>query len=274
MKGSEARWDPKGEAIRLWEADPCGGAVGTSAEATPEFFAAVDKDRYEHYAPWMRDAMGFHQFSGMRVLEVGSGMGTDLAQLCRGGAVAVGIDLVPRHLRIAAARLFHEGFPIRLVRSDAEQLPFKDCSVDVVYSFGVLHHTPNIEAAIEEIRRVLKAEGLTIIGLYHRDSVFFWFYTILLRGVLRGVLFRKGYRRLVADIERHDHSDALPLVRVYSRRQVKRLLASFRSVSIETYHLQADHLYFLPRGIRRVLGPLVERYGRRWGWYVIAKARK
>ena len=267
-------WNPKAEAVRLWEADPCGLPAGEISENTPEFFAAVDGERYGRYAPWLPDAIGFSQFAGQRVLEVGCGMGSDLAQFWRGGAVALGIDLVPRHLNIAKRRVVYEGSPVRLARSDAEQLPFKDSSVDAVYSFGVLHHTPHIEVAIDEIWRVLKPGGLAIIGLYHRNSVFYWFFTIFLRGILKGVLFRRGYRRLLADIESHRHSDALPLVQVYSRDELRCLLRRFPSVDIQTHHLAANHFSHVAPLFRFLPRSSLERYGCRWGWYVIARARK
>src|SRR5207245_6347332 len=116
---------------------------------------AVDRNRYGEYAPWMPDVMEFAKSHALRVLEVGCGMGTDLAQFARGGGTVFGLDLTPRHLRIAKARLVHEGVSPRLVQGEAEQLPLQDNSVDLVYSFGVLHHTPAIALAIDEIRRVL-----------------------------------------------------------------------------------------------------------------------
>lgn len=269
------RWDPKVEAIRLWEGDPCGYPADGARETSASLFEAIDRDRYAVYAPWLDGAVRFDRFSGKRVIEVGCGMGSDLARFARAGAVAIGLDLAPRHLRISRQRLEHEQVASRLVRADAETLPFADGSIDVVYSFGVLHHTPEIESAIDEIWRVLRPGGVAIIGLYHRNSVFYWFFTIFLRGIVRGVLFRDGYRRLLADIESHPHSDALPLVRVYGRPELERLLSRFDRVTVQTHHLAAEHF-------SRLLAPLVrcvsrttlERYGRRWGWYVVAEAWK
>jgi SAM-dependent methyltransferase len=268
------QWNPKAEAVRLWGADPCGGAVGGGPEGSGAFFAAVDRDRYVSYAPWLPAAAGFTAFRGRRLLEVGCGMGTDLSQFGRGGAETFAIDLTPRHLRIARQRLEHESLPVRLGRADGEALPFLDGVFDVVYSFGVLHHTPGIDQAISEIYRVLKPGGTLVLGLYHRGSVYWWFYTIFLRGVVKGGLFTKGYRRLVADIERHDHSDAVPLVRAYGRRQLRRMLKQFRSIRTEVHHLSpSDFSYFAP-----LLGALPRRvmsfFERRLGWYVFAKAVK
>src|SRR6266700_1211241 len=104
-------WDAKAETVRLWSVDPCGGTVDVGAEGSPEFFAAVDRIRYGQCVPWMPAVIGFSGVRGLRVLEVGCGMGTDLAQFARGGGMVFGLDLVPRHLRIAKARMLYEGVP-------------------------------------------------------------------------------------------------------------------------------------------------------------------
>jgi len=70
--------------------------------------------------------------------------------------------------------------------ADVEVLSFPDGTFDVVYSSGVLHHTPGTQEAIDEIHRALRPGGLAIIGLYHKNSAFYWICTMLLRGVLRG----------------------------------------------------------------------------------------
>ncbi|HET6319404.1 MAG TPA: class I SAM-dependent methyltransferase [Chloroflexota bacterium] len=269
-----ASWDPKGEAMRLWGADPCGGAIAAHHEGSAEFFAEVDRLRYDQYAPWLRQAAEFGAHQGERVLEIGCGMGTDLAQFVRGGAITFGLDLTTRHLGIARARLELEGVSPRLVRADAECLPIRSGSLDVVYSFGVLHHTPGIEAAIQEIHRVLRPGGTFLLGLYHRDSAFYWLNTLLVWGILHGRLFRDGYRRLMGDIERHDHTDALPLVNVYSRRQVRHLLSRFSAADVTAHHFEAGHLSYLEPAVRGVSRATLERIGRRWGWYVIARATR
>lgn len=269
-----SRWQPKQEAVRLWGADPCGGTVAGAAEGSTEFFREVDRVRYDEYAPWMGSAIPFRESAGRRVLEIGCGMGTDLARFARNGATTFALDLTPRHLAITRARLAGEGFVPRLVRGDAEQLPLASDVVDLVYSFGVLHHTPGIDTAIAEIHRVLRPGGSLVLGLYHRHSVFYWFSTILLGGIVKGRLWRHGYRRLMADIERHDHTDALPLVNVYSRNGTRRLLRAFSKVEVSTHHLEASHFSRLAPLLRPVPRERLEALGRRWGWYVIARAIK
>ena len=89
---------------------------------------------------------------------------------------------------------------------------------------------------------MLRPGGTALIGLYHRDSWFYWLWTILYRGIVRLGLLRKGKRRLLSEIEyRSAGNDALPLVKVYSRRQARRLFAGFEAVAISTYCVEASH---------------------------------
>src|SRR5574341_802393 len=194
--------DHKLETQRQWNTDPCGAATALGLEpGSAAFFRKVETERYEVYAPWLKDAVDFSSFAGLRVLEIGPGLGTDHAQIARAGARAYAVDLTVAHLEFTRRRFALEGLVTRLTRADAERLPFADAAFDAVYSFGVLHHTPDTQAAIDEIRRVLRPGGFAVVGLYHRHSAFYWIATMLCRGVRRGELWKKGHRRLMAGIE-------------------------------------------------------------------------
>src|SRR5437762_13929233 len=138
----------------------------------------------------MPRVMEFEKFRGARLLEVGCGMGTDLLQFARNGARCVGIDLTPRSVEITRHRFNLYGAEGDFMISDGEHLPFRDGSFDVVYSNGVLHHTPDTAGAICEVHRVLRPGGLARVMLYHRGSAAYWGETILRHGLLHGELLR------------------------------------------------------------------------------------
>jgi len=269
-------YDDKLETQKQWGQDPCGAVTaGEVAPGTAEFYRRVEDERYGTYAPWMRETMGFARHTGKRVLEIGPGLGTDHAQFARAGAEMYAVDLTAAHLKHTRRRFDLEGLLTRPVRGDAEALPLAGASFDVVYSFGVLHHTPDTAGAIREVHRVLRSGGLAIIGLYHKHSAFYWIHTLLLRGVALGGLWRKGYRRLMADIEyRSPGSDAVPLVKVFSRGECRRLFAPFSSVQIRTDHIDFSHVLPLVPYTDGALRRSVERLASRWGWYVTVFARK
>src|SRR4029453_17679109 len=93
------------ETQRQWNANPCGADVAADLErGSPAFFRSVEEHRYEVYAPWLKEAIGFQSFGGRRVLEIGPGLGTDHAQFARAGAQTYAIDLTKTHLELTRRR--------------------------------------------------------------------------------------------------------------------------------------------------------------------------
>ncbi len=269
------------EAQKQWNTDPCGAISAAGLEeGSLEYFEAIETYRYKEYAPWMERTIGFDRFCGRKVLEIGPGVGTDLLQFASHGAQTYAIDLSQRHLELTRRNLGLRRYVTPCLLGDAEVLPFQTGVFDCVYAFGVLHHTPDTELAVAEIHRVLKNGGKVIVALYHRNSAFYWISTILLKGVLLMGLFRKGYRHLMSEIEfRSDGSDAMPLVKLYTRNEARRLFERFRHIRIQTCHLEYSHFFPLHRVVGRLpvfyqIRELLERFGRRWGWYLIVEADK
>jgi ubiquinone/menaquinone biosynthesis C-methylase UbiE len=262
----------KAATVEKWNADPC-GADNTSAFASPEFFANVERDRYDRYAPWLKPYVDFESFKGSRVLEVGFGLGTDHITFARAGATPVGVDLTPRHIEATAARFANEGRQARLTRGDAEALPFGENHFDAAYSFGVLHHTPDTATAVREIHRVLRPGGIAIVGLYHTWSAYLT-YLILTRGVLRAMLVTQGWRRTLALIENPQHTDAVPLVKTYSRAGAAELFKDFTRVDVTVHDFTFGHLGRLGSALEPWCGRWQSAWSRRFGWYVMIRATK
>ena len=129
---------------------------------------------------------------GKRVLEVGPGAGGHSALFSRHGAVVTAIDITPLRAKATAAKfrlLGPDAEGCRAMQGDAEALPFDDGSFDIVYSNGVLHHTPSTEKALDEVFRVLKPGGRAVIMLYCKDSWHYWINMWLCVGILKGRAF-------------------------------------------------------------------------------------
>lgn len=264
--------DWKAETIRQWNNDPCGGIEGYPP-GSKEYFSAVERYRYEVYAPWMRSTFCFDKYTGKKVLEVGFGQGTDLIQFARGGAAVYGIDLTPRHVELTRQRFSLEEKTARLLRGDAENLPLSNDTFDLVYSFGVLHHTPDTQGAINEIHRILKSNGEAVITFYNRHSAVFWY--IILRGIISGRLFTNGYRSVMSNVESRTRSKATPLVKVYSHSDVRRLFNKFSSAEIFVRHFDINRISKIPAG--SLISKFLYRYQsalERFGWYLIVRAKK
>jgi len=164
--------------------------------------------------------------TGQYLLEVGCGLGTDLRQFARLGAKVVAIDLSKSNALISKRGLEVYELEGEVLVADAENLPFRDSSFNIVYSFGVLHHTPNTQRAINEIYRTLKQGGGTLTMLYHKGLAYYWI--ILRHGILSLELLQLPMEKLIS--KRYDHT---PLSKMYTRRQAKRLFRQFSQVKLE-----------------------------------------
>ena len=197
--------------------------------------------RYDVYAPWLPAVIDAERWAGKDVLEIGVGLGTDHLSFALAGARMHALDLSGEHLPPHAASPAVSWAPDTAALRGCRTQSLPDNSFDLVYSFGACT-TAGTAVAVEEVLRVLRPGGVAVIGLYHRDSWFYWLWTILWRGILRLGLLVKGKRRLLSEIEyRSSDNQALPLVKVYSRAAAKGLFTGFDTVSISTHCVDAGH---------------------------------
>ena len=151
-------------------------------------------------------------------------------------------------------------------------MPFADDSFDVVYSNGVLHHTPDTAGAVLEIHRVLRPGGLARVMLYHRGSFAYWSQVIVRYGVLRGEFLRgKSAADIMSRYVEFNAGGGRPLVKVYSRREARELFSMFREVKVQVEQLIESELFLLGRLIPR---NIFRRLQKSVGWNVIVSARK
>ncbi len=183
--------------------------------------------------------------------------------------------------------------------ADAENLDFPDESFDVVYSHGVLHHTPDTVRAVQEVHRILRPDGRAVVMLYHRDSYNYRINISLLRraGVhlLRwnsGVKFvhlltgepedslHEHARRLKAEraylnseefLSQNTDGAGNPLARVYSRGEARELFKDFSQVELRTYFLNKRWLPVIGNILPR---RLESQMASRWGWHLWIYATK
>ncbi len=197
-------------------------------------YLAQAKARYDLEGQMIFDFAKFGQTKNLKVLEVGVGLGADHQQFAEAGAELFGIDLTERAIERTRHRLNTFGLKSNLVVGDAENLNFADQSFDRVYSWGVLHHSPNTSKAIEEVWRVLKQGGVANIMIYHKWSIIgfiLW---------LRYALF--GLRPWLTLNQIYDRYLESPGTKAYSVKEAKKLFAHFKEVRIKTVLTHGDLL--------------------------------
>src|SRR5205085_12269324 len=100
---------------------------------------------------------------------------------------------------------------------------FPDATFDVVYSNGVLHHTPDTQRAIDEVHRVLRPGGVAKVMLYNKSSIYYWLHLMFRFGLLHGELLRHTPEQIMSRHVEYSDTGALPLVRAYTPAEVRRM---------------------------------------------------
>lgn len=261
--------DLKDQVQNQWNENPCGSHYVKGFEPhTLEWYLEAERYRYEEYAPWMRKTMEFDGHAGETLLEIGAGMGTDHAQFALGGAIVTDVDLSAGHLAHAQENFRLRGLEGTFVHNDAETLPFDDDTFDVVYSNGVIHHTPNTAQVIEEIHRVLKPGGKAIIMVYAEQSLHYWSKLVGAQGLADRELWQRSVGEIMSRSVEITENDAKPLVKVYTAKRLRRMFGEFQNVSICKRQLMRAEL---PRLLKWMPLGLA---GRMFGWNLIVKATK
>ena len=176
----------------------------------------------------------FKSFDGKKTLEIGVGLGADHQKLAENGAVLTGIDLTPRAINHTKRRFELMGLNSELQIADAENLPFEDNSFDAVYSWGVLHHSPDTQKAVHEVYRVLKPGGTAKIMVYNKYSLIG--YMLWVRYAL---LKFNPFKSL--NIIYSDHLES-PGTKAYTYDEAKILFSKFDIDSLDSPLTHADLL--------------------------------
>lgn len=288
------------EQVRaFWQANPCGTKFTDAEMGSREFYERVAEHRYE--TEWhIPAAADFGRARGLKVLEIGCGLGTDGAGFARAGADYTGVDLTDAAVELARKCFAVSGLDGEFCTADAEQLDFADESFDLVYSHGVLHHTPDTARAVREVHRVLKPNGRAVVMLYHRNSYNYHVNINVLRRAGAQLLkteaglklahrltgepiesLREHAARVKEDAEsylapgeflnRNTDGAGNPLARVYSRQEARELFKDFAGVETATHFLNKRWLPLVGNLLSR---PWEARLAARWGWHLWIYARK
>jgi len=268
-----------------------------------------DKSFYEKY-----DAFRYHteshilielddiDFKNKKVLEIGLGQGADSMQIIDRGAIYHGIDLTEESVRRVKERFHLFDKPYKEVQvANAENVPYPENSFDIVYSHGVIHHSPNIERIVAEIYRVLKPDGQAVIMLYHKNSYNYHISISVLRrmGLLMLVPFpflakfiskltgegidrinrhkfhlkKEGvsYFRMKNFIHRSTDGPDNVYASVWTAASAKKLFQKFNNIQTKVHFLNERHLL----GAQHILSnSLKKAIARNYGWHLWIKAFK
>jgi 2-polyprenyl-3-methyl-5-hydroxy-6-metoxy-1,4-benzoquinol methylase len=245
-----------------WDRRPCNVRHSRAEIGTREYFDEVEARKY-FVEPHIPGFAQFERWAGRRVLEVGCGIGTDAINFARAGANYTGVELSEVSLALTRKRFQLYGLQGTFHNCNAEQLtsalgpePF-----DLVYSFGVIHHTPDQRAVIEQIRQVIRNDGELRIMLYAKYS---W----------KSVMIDAGF-------DQPEAQSGCPIATTYSYDMVEDLLSGlFRIESAQQEHIFP---YKIEKYVRYEYEPepwfaamppgMFKALERRLGWHYLIVAR-
>jgi ubiquinone/menaquinone biosynthesis C-methylase UbiE len=278
--------DVVSEVREWWAEHPMtyGDVHGQSAEALgdPQFFAEVDA----RFLQWNRPLHGerpfdrifpYDRYRGGRVLEVGCGMGTMASCWARQGARVTAVDLNPTAVTQTRRRFELLGLEGDVRQADARRLPFDDGAFDYVWSWGVLHHSPDLGQSLRELLRVTRSGGGYGVMVYHRRSLLHWYMTMYMEGFLH------MESRFLSDVELASrYGDAAreegnPHTWPVTRRELHALLSGTgASVDIRVLGTDLDSVLrlMLPGLGERLPAGLKKPWARRFGWSLWAQGHR
>lgn len=268
----------KKATMAVWGATPAGWTYGNNyPKGSKEFFESVLAKRFSYECDWLDEIVDFKRFKGKKVLEIGCGAGYDAYQFCKHGAHYTGIDITPDNPIITKKHLSYYGYEPKTIEMDAEALSFNE-TFDYVYSFGVLHHTPNIKEALKRINTVVRPGGEIQIIVYNKYSIFYILNIVLFEWILTLQFLKMSLKKRRSKIE-STTSNEEPLVNVYSKKEIQHLInqAGFSILKTDIRKLVREDLPGIPfimKLYNYIPDSWLKKLGKRYGWYISVRAIK
>jgi ubiquinone/menaquinone biosynthesis C-methylase UbiE len=283
----------KRQVQKFWQNSPCDSWFTNEPRGTVAFYRSLDEHRYKVH-PRLQSAVGFEKTRGLRLLEIGCGCGSEAERFARAGAHYTAVDLTNAAVSITRDRFQLASLKGRFLQGDAENLPFADSSFDLVYSHGVLHHTPDTPRTIREVHRVLVPGGRAMVMLYHRDSFNYHINLGIVRRLRACLLTTElgiklsqrifgeseqdlrrhaelirenlsAYLEMQSMLNRNTDGPDNPFSQVFSKASAEQMFWQFKNVKTEIMFWNPNWLpvigKLLPRRIE-------ERLTARWGWHL------
>jgi len=217
-----------------WEGSP--PHKGEGEVGSLEWSQAISEHRHK-VVPYLKDFINAEQYKGKLVFEIGYGAGSDLIEFSQAGAEVIGVDITDKAQELTNMRLkahgLGEAYPTKYNGKNLEG--FADNTADLVYSNGVLHHTPYMDDLLAEAYRILKPKGTLKLMLYHKNSILYY-YSILYRRFKEGLTCtRDGMLSKYSEFR-----EGCPYTRVFSVHEIREKLSYFSSCRVWTDYCVYD----------------------------------
>jgi ubiquinone/menaquinone biosynthesis C-methylase UbiE len=249
------------EIIKYWE-----DSIPWAFDDKPEMsFEEKREMRYE-YQDFMHEVFEFENYTDQHVVEIGCGAGIDSIEFARNGATVTAIDPTANAVDTTRDHFQERGETGKVVQASGDDLPLESDSVDHVYSFGVLHHIPDVDAVMAEIDRILKPDGTFSGMVYNEDSLLNAYSIIYKHGIKNGGLADHTPTELASLYS--ERGEGCPYTKLYTKRDVLELFDGyFEQVELDVVYDVID-----TEDRRKVKLDVPDEYD--LGWFITIHARK
>ncbi len=241
---------------------------------TLEFYDRLDQEFYSWNKP-LHDIKKFDKlfpyenFKGKKILEIGCGQGTMASNWSKNGANITAVDLNPTSVELAKKRFDLYHLDGKILQADGNKLEFEDNTFDYVYSWGVLHHSPNLDKSISELFRVLKPCGQFGVMLYNRKSIREWYIVNYVEGFLHNESKYLNNLQLNSRYGDGEREEGNPHTWPVTEKEMFKLFGKYSSdTKIRVLGTDLDSIFkFLLPGLGLFIPQFIKKvWARRFGW--------
>ena len=247
----------------FWDARPCNIRHSQLEVGTKGYFDEVDKRRY-FVEPHIPKFAEFKKYRGKKVLEVGCGIGTDAVSFAREGCVYTGTELSENSLKLAKKRFEVYGLQGNFHCLNAEYLSEKlgNQTFDLVYSFGVIHHSPSPHKIVSEIAKLMQGGAELKIMVYAKNS---W----------KSAMIEAG-------LDQPEAQYGCPIAFSFTDNDIKDLLSdSFEIINITQDHIfpfnvekYKNYEYEMLPWFQKMPTKMYRSLSKNFGWHKLVTARR
>jgi 2-polyprenyl-3-methyl-5-hydroxy-6-metoxy-1,4-benzoquinol methylase len=220
---------------KYWNSNPCNIKHSDKKFLSKNYFNEVDKKKF-FVERHLKKFAQIKNFKNKNILEVGCGIGTMASYFAKKGANYTGIDLSDKSVRITKKRFELLKLKGNIFQANCEELSKcfeKGIKFDLIFSFGVIHHTPNISKAINEMRKLMNKNSILKIMIYSKNSY-------------------KNF--LISEkLERFERKDNVPIANTYSIDETKKLFKNFKIIEIKKDHIFPYQIKYYKKHIYKKL---------------------
>jgi 2-polyprenyl-3-methyl-5-hydroxy-6-metoxy-1,4-benzoquinol methylase len=262
---------------QYWDTHPCNIKHSSEPIGTKTYFDQVRKRKYfvEPHIPHFAE---FDLWENKKVLEIGCGIGSDTQSFAEAGARITAVDISEQSLAITKKRMkIFDLNHIHFYHANAEELT-KVLFIgmyDLIYSFGVLHHTPHPRKAFREIIKFMGPHTVFKLMVYNKFS---WKVLWIILKYGHGAFWK--INKLIA--ENSEAAFGCPITHVYSKKEIKKILeqCGYKIISIKIDHIfpysipeYKNYKYEKVWYFRWMPKPLFRAIEQMFGWHLLIKAR-